>query len=141
VTSTTRWLIIGGLALAAVLGIAYWGATTTGFGTCANHELSSADAPNRQWRVVVFKRDCGEAMDVTTQVVILPRGENLGNRSGGIFVIAFDHGAGRAPWVEATWVSPDSLLIRFDDQAKLFHRTPKSGTIVVQYVGVRRAAA
>jgi len=140
-TSTTRYLIIGGLALAASSAIAYWVGSKTGFGTCVNEELSSAEAPNNQVRVVVFKRDCGMAMDVTTQVVILSGGERVGTRSDGIFVVALDHGGGRAPWVEATWLSPDSILIRFDDHAKIFHRARKVGSIVVEYVGVSRAAA
>ena len=104
------------------------------------------DAPDHRARVVVFERDCGATSDFSTQVVILRRGEELGDRSGDVFVVDSDHGRaaagpGGGPWVEATWASPDSILIRFDDQARIFHQSTIVGGILVRYVGVRRAAA
>ena len=113
---------------------------------CANEQISSVDAPDHRARVVVFERDCGATTDFSTQVVILRRGEELGDRSGDVFVVDSDHGRaaagpGGGPWVEATWTSPDSIVIRFDDQARIFHQSTIVGGIAVRYVGVRRAAA
>jgi hypothetical protein len=134
------------LGLAAVLVIAYVGVTSLGRGMCANEQISSVDAPDHRARVVVFERDCGATTDFSTQVVILRRGEELGDRSGDVFVVDSDHGRaaagpGGGPWVEATWTSPDSIVIRFDDQARIFHQSTIVGGIAVRYVGVRRAAA
>jgi hypothetical protein len=129
-----------------VLAIAYFGVTSLGRGMCGNKELASVDAPDHRARLVVFERDCGATTDFSTQVVILRPGEELGDRSGDVFVVDSDHGRastgpGGGPWVEASWVAPDSILIRFDDQARIFRQATIVGGIVVRYVGVRRAAA
>jgi hypothetical protein len=143
---TTRYLSFAALGLAAVLTIAYLGVTSLGRGMCGNKEISSSDAPNHRARVVVFERDCGATTDFSTQVVILHPREELGDRSGDVFVVDSDHGraaagAGGGPWVEATWASPDSIVIRFDDHARIFHQSTIVGGISVRYVGVRRAGA
>ena len=145
-TKMTRYLTFSALGLVAVLAIAYLGATSLGRGMCGNKEISSVDAPDHRARVVVFERDCGATTDFSTQVVILRQGEQLGDRSGNVFVVDSDHGRaaagpGGGPWVEAQWVSPDSIVIRFDEQARIFLKTTIVYTITVRYVGVRRAAA
>ena len=144
--NTTRYLSFSALGLAAVLVIAYLGVTSLGRGMCGNKVISSADASDHRARIVVFERDCGATTDFSTQVVILRPGEDLGDRSGDVFVVDSDHGRaavgpGGGPWVEAAWISRDSILIRFDDQARIFHQSTIVGGISVRYVGVRRPAA
>lgn len=145
-TKTARYLAFSALALAAVLVVAYLGVTSFGRGMCGNKVISSAEASDHRARVVVFERDCGATTDFSTQVIILRPGEELGDRKGDVFAVDSDHGRaaagpGGGPWVEATWVSPESILIRFDDQARIFRQATVVGGISVRYVGVRRAAA
>src|SRR5438093_11136049 len=118
-TRTNRYLAFAALGLAAVLGVAYCGLASFGSGMCGNKQIAGSDSPDRRAKVVVFERDCGATTDFSTQVVILPPGEELGNRSGNVFVVDSDHGRaapgpGGGPWVEAQWLSSDSILIRFD---------------------------
>ncbi len=145
-TNTTRYLAFSAVGLAAVLVIAYLGVTSLGRGMCGNKVINSTDASDHRARVVVFERDCGASTDFSTQVVILRPGEELGDRRGDVFVVDSDHGRaaagpGGGPWVEATWIGPDSILIRFDNQARIFRQSTIVGGISVRYVGVRRAAA
>jgi len=145
-TNTTRYLTVAAVGLASVVGVAYLGVTSLGSGMCGNKEVRTSDSPDHREKVVVFERDCGATTDFSTQVVILPAGEKLGGRSGNVFVVDSDHGRaaaapGGGPWVEAQWVSPDSILIRFDAAARIFQRSAVVGRVKVAYVGIRRAGA
>ncbi len=145
-TPTTRYLAIAALGLAAVLGIAYWGLASFGSGWCANKQIAASDSPDRRAKVVVFERDCGATTDFSTQVIILPPGEELEDRRGNVLVMDSDHGRaatgpGAGPWVEAHWLSPDSILIRFDSAARILQQSVVVGHVKVRYVGIRRAAA
>jgi hypothetical protein len=145
-TRTTRYLAFAALGLVAVLGVAYWGVASLGSGMCGNKQIAASDSPDRRAKVVVFERDCGATTDFSTQVIILPPGEDLGNRRGNVFVVDSDHGRaapgpGGGPWVEAQWLSPDSILIRFDAEARIFQQSVVAGRVKVRYVGIRRPAA
>ena len=144
--NTARYVTFTVVGLAAVLGIAYLSLASFGAGWCGNKEIRSAESPNHRTRVIVFERDCGATTDFTTQVIILRSGEKLGDRGGDVFVVDSDHGRaapgpGGGPWVEAQWLSSDSLLIRYDDRARIFQQSIVAGGISVRYVGIRRAAA
>src|SRR5256885_2142036 len=139
----SRCLAFTALGLAAVLGVAYWAVASFGSGWCANKQIAATDSPDRRARVVVFERDCGATTDFSTQVVVLSPGEDLADRSGNVFVVDSDHGRaapgpGGGPWVEALWLSPDSILIRFDPEARIFQQSVVVGRVKVRYVGIRR---
>jgi len=145
-TLASRYLAFTALGLAAVLGVAYWGVGSWGSGMCGNKQIAVSDSPDRRAKVVVFERDCGATTDFSTQIVILVPGEELGNRSGNVFVVDSDDGRaapgpGGGPWVEAQWLSPDSMLIRYDVEARIFQQSIVVGRVKVRYVGIRRAAA
>ena len=97
---------------------------------CRNTVLQTAAAPAGDRKAVMFERDCGATTAYSTQVSILPSGKKL-NGAGNVFVI-------EGPWARITWLSPDVLLIQYDDQARVFHANEAVAGVTIRYEKVHR---
>jgi hypothetical protein len=59
---------------------------------CGNQILSESSSPDRTYRVVVFRRDCGATTGFSTQVSVLKAMQALPNESGNLFIADTDRG-------------------------------------------------
>jgi hypothetical protein len=119
---------------------------------CDDSLVSRLRSPDGVHEVVVYSEDCGAPTDISTHVTILSAGARVPSRWGStgpsvtppdtgspILVIASNHGTaaarfpGEGPNVDATWVAPDSLLLRFDPQARILRQESTAGRVVVHY--------
>jgi hypothetical protein len=109
---------------------------------CQNSAISTADAPTGELQSVLFRRDCGATMGFSSQVSVTHKGE-APSGAGNAFVADTDHDAASAaswggPWVELRWLSPHSLLIRYDAKARVFSRNESVSGVTVSYEKVTR---
>lgn len=125
---------------------------------CDNSFVSRSRSPDGVYEAMVYSEDCGGApTDISTHVTIVSAGARVPSRWGStgpavtppdtgspILVIDSNHGAaparfpGEGPTVDATWVSRDSLLLRFDPQARVLRQESTAGPVVVRYASVER---
>ena len=140
-------LAAGLLALLLVGFIGIRGLHLSGAGMCGTSVISKEPSPDHHASVVVFEFDCGATTSFGTQVALLRPGEDLtDNPARVLFSVDSDHGRAApgpkgGPWVEAHWVEPDSILIRYDAAARIFQQTVVSDGVRVGYLGVKRVGA
>ncbi len=113
---------------------------------CGNQLILRVPSPDRVHDAVIYERDCGATTDFSTQVTLLRAGAELPHDPSPILVIDSDHGRavagpGGGPLVEATWVSSDSLVVSFDEHARVFQHLSQFSNIGIRYVRSRRGGA
>jgi len=91
---------------------------------CQNSTVSTASAPVGDLKPFLFQRDCGATTGFSRQVSVI-EADDTPSGDGNAFIADTDHGAANAaswggPWVELRWLSPKSLLIRYDAKARVF---------------------
>jgi hypothetical protein len=112
-------LIIVGAVLACIgLGSFLWllrsGTSSYMFSSdmCGNDIYQEIYSPNRQYKVVVFQRDCGATTGFSTQVSILGATQELSNVSGNILVVdAHPDDAN----VQVLWKSVQAVEVTYTD--------------------------
>lgn len=92
----------------------------------------------------MFQRDCGATTGFTTQVSILPLGENP-ERSGNVFVADDNHGAAQVgswggPWVRVNWRDASHLQVTYAKGSRVFDQTESIGGVTVSFISGRPAA-
>jgi hypothetical protein len=107
-------------------------------GLCGNELLSRLPSPDGAQDAVIYERDCGATTDFSTQVTLLTSGAPLPETPSPIVVIDSDHGRaprgpGGGPVIEAIWIAPDSLVLRFDARARVFVQQTMAGRVVIRY--------
>ncbi|HEY4363143.1 MAG TPA: hypothetical protein VGN17_19395 [Bryobacteraceae bacterium] len=80
---------------------------------CGNEIKNESSAPGNGKRAVVFERDCGATTDFSTQVSILDNDHALPNDPGNVLVAEY------RLTVDARWMAPDHLVIRYPALAKV----------------------
>lgn len=119
------------------------GGCSGGFsGGCENTILSEARSPNGRLNAVLFERNCGATTGHSTQVSVLRSGVRP-DVSGNAFVADTNHGAadgsvGGGPWVEAVWTDDESLIVRYDAQARVFTEQPDIAGVKITYQPIER---
>ena len=109
---------------------------------CQNSTVSTAAAPASDLKAVLFQRDCGATTGFSSQVSVTGADEAPAG-GGNVFVADTDHGVAEAaswggPWVEARWLSPQQLLIRYDAKARVFTQNASVSGVTVAYEKVTR---
>jgi hypothetical protein len=102
---------------------------------CGNDKLAEYPSPDRQWKVVVFQRDCGATTGFSTQAALLPLEEEWPNRSGNIFTSTTDHGAapsgpGGGPELGVYWESSTVLVLRHHPKASVWAADHKANVTI-----------
>ena len=105
---------------------------------CGNDKLAEHLAPGREWKVVVFQRDCGATTGFSTQASVLPADSDLPNRGGNIFGADDNRGAapagpGGGPVVDVRWQSPNEVTIIHSSRARVFKAEDHHSGIRVAY--------
>ena len=104
---------------------------------CENQIVSETKSPDSQYSAVIFQRDCGATTGFTTQVSILPLGENP-ERSGNVFVADDNHGAAQVgswggPWVSVKWRNSSHLQVTYAKGSRVFDQTENVGGVSVSF--------
>ena len=105
---------------------------------CGNDVIARLPCPDGVHDAVIYERDCGATTGFSTQVTLPKAGAALPKTPTPITVIDSDHGRapagpGGGPVIDATWLAPDSLLLRFDTRARVFQQRRRAGRVVIQY--------
>jgi hypothetical protein len=98
-----RWLVESG-TLGKMFGY------TFSSDMCGNDIYQEVYSPDRQYKVVVFERNCGATTDFSTQVSILGATQELPNISGNIFVI---DGHPDYAQVQVKWESDQAMEVTY----------------------------
>lgn len=120
-------LIFFGIFLAAAVGC--------NDDLCGNQVAQEVSSPTRNYRAIVFERDCGATTGFSTQVSILPANKKLKNEPGNIFAAEGDrHGvpldSHGAMGLKVEWKGDHELRIGSPGAAQVFRKIP-------EYQGVR----
>ncbi|MCE2570046.1 DUF5412 family protein [Motilimonas eburnea] len=54
---------------------------------CGNEKYAEVLSPNKEYKAVIFQRDCGATTGFSTHISLLDVNKELGNEAGNIFVI------------------------------------------------------
>jgi hypothetical protein len=107
-----KWLVVALLALSA-----------TGCELCTNVIVETLPSPNGELDAVLYQRDCGATTGFSTQVSVVPEGEEVVNGN----VLSADCDGGSAPaasWggppAEIKWLGDRRLLVRYHAKSRLF---------------------
>lgn len=109
---------------------------------CENTILSEAGSPNGRLTAILFERSCGATTGHSTQVSVLRSGVRPA-AAGNTFVADANHGAaeesaGGGPWVEVAWIDDDNLIVRYDEQARVFTAQPNIAGVKITYQRTER---
>jgi hypothetical protein len=104
--------------------------------------VSTAPAPSGELQAVLFQRDCGATTGFSSQVSVTNAGVTPSG-GGNVFVADDDRGAASAaswggPWVELRWLSPQTLLIRYDAKARVFTQNESVSGVRISYEKITR---
>lgn len=75
---------------------------------CGNEVYTEVLSPNKEYKAVVFQRDCGATTGFSAQISIIDSGDELENESGNIYIID-GHPKDVSPRVR--WASDTELRI------------------------------
>lgn len=99
---------------------------------CGNEIYKESLSPDGKFKAVVFSRDCGATTGLSTQISILPVGDDLDNEAGNIFVT---DSSPKLVKPTMSW-QPDAsaIQINFIKQGEIFKAKSQYGNhIVVRY--------
>ena len=105
---------------------------------CDNRIVREMLSPNDSKRVVLFERDCGATTDFSTQISILPVGQQLGTSAGNIFVADANHDivsvdSHGVMAVDITWKNDQEIEITYPTRARIFLKAPEYQGIRIVY--------
>lgn len=112
-----------------------------GFILCNNTAVKEVCSPNREYKVVVFERNCGATTGFSTQVSVF-RNSILSlsffKKSGNVFIADTNHGEAQAaewggPEVEVEWLNNNKLLLKYPKQARVFKSEKNKYEIKIVY--------
>jgi len=79
---------------------------------CGNDVFQEVYSPNKQYKIIVFERDCGATTGFSTQISILEGTQALSNVTGNIFVM---DGHPDYTNVQVRWESDQVINITYAD--------------------------
>jgi hypothetical protein len=117
------------------LFILYWSLFSD---LCGNKVIFTLMSPDKKLKAILFERDCGATTDISSQVSLISATEDFKNKSGNIFVADCNHGKaprtdGGGPEIKITWLSNDTLEIRYHKYARVFLKNLKYEGIIILY--------
>ena len=112
---------------------------------CGNHLIESKFSPNKQFKVIIFSRDCGATTGYSTQISIVNYDEKLEkNENGNIFIADYNHGEakmnGEIINVNTKWLNDKTLIIEYDEKARIFKNEDSEDGINILYKKISTTA-
>jgi hypothetical protein len=99
-------------------------------GTCENDQWSEALSPDKQWKSVLFQRQCGD--DVSFHVSVLPATTTLANEPGNAFrQDTTGEGSRSSHTFHQRWKAPHELWIAHDQGMKVAFAASEVGPVRV----------
>ena len=132
-------MIFGALIVSAVVGARFYrGLSRVGDSMCGVTVVRRTPSPNGRLEAVLFERNCGATTDFVTNLSVVRAGTSISNDGGNLLVA--DSDGGRAPLasghvipVSVEWIGSDSLIVRYDRRARVFHRVESAHGVPVRY--------
>jgi hypothetical protein len=105
---------------------------------CGNHLIESKFSPNKQFKVIIFSRECGATTGNSTQISIVDYDEKLEkNDRGNIFIGDYNHGEAKMKGeiinVYTKWLNDKTLIIEYDEKARIFKNEDSEDGINILY--------
>ena len=72
---------------------------------CGNTIIKEIVSPNRNLKVVMFKRDCGATTGFSTQLSIIDASDNMGNESGNVYIVDGLSNKHDVKWIDDSTIS------------------------------------
>jgi hypothetical protein len=131
-------LLYGLLILVSLLAAMYacthllWG------GMCGNQIIEEIPSPNKEFKAVIFTRDCGATTGYSTQLSIIKISANLENEGGNVLTMSDKTGDGLTSEnggvkVEATWSTDTTITIYLDNRTDFITHVDEINGIKVSY--------
>jgi|SRR5580658_7719524 hypothetical protein len=106
-------------------------------GTCENDQMSELLSPDKQWKSVLFQRQCGAEVS-EIHVSVLPATATLPNQPGNAFrQDATGEGPRSSHSFDQTWKRPRELWIGRDQTMKVALTASEVGPVKVVHLGWR----
>jgi hypothetical protein len=119
-----RKLLYGLLLIASILAGMYacmdllWGSM------CGNEIVEELSSPNKNFKAVIFIRDCGATTGYSTQLSIIGNSANLDDEGGNVLIMSdktrygltSENGGAK---VKATWTSDSTMTIYLDKRTEV----------------------
>ena len=101
-------------------------------GTCENDQWSEALSPDKQWKSVLFQRQCGD--EVSIHVSVLPATAKLANEPGNAFRQDLTaEGSPSSHTLHQRWEAPHELWIAHDQGMKVAFAASEVGPVRVSH--------
>jgi hypothetical protein len=100
---------------------------------CMTQALSVAPSPGGDLKAVVFVRSCGPH-DVTVNLSILPRAEELEDGRGNTLVLAMNQAQGTIAFPKASWQDQNHLVVRLDTTLAVRRSEAEAAAVRVHYL-------
>ncbi|AWA30989.1 hypothetical protein HYN48_13895 [Flavobacterium magnum] len=119
--------------------IAFWALVFYDMNPCGNKVASTFFSPNKQFKILVFERNCGATTDFSTQVSLLRHNLELEHDDeGNIFSADRNYGDAEIDengnvYLKATWLNNNKVLITYDSKIRIFKKENKLDGITILY--------
>jgi hypothetical protein len=111
---------------------------------CGNELVARIPSPSSSRDLLIYERDCGATTRFNTQAMIVKRGRPLPSEPSPVLVLDVARERRRgfvgAPVVDGTWVSNDSVVIRFDAEVRVLRQRGRQRGVRVSVEHPRSAA-
>jgi hypothetical protein len=102
---------------------------------CSNTVVTEALSPDKQYRAVVFRRDCGATTDFSTQVSLLSSSQSL-QGSGNVFIVDLKKSVAvsKPSDVQVRWTKNRTLTVRYaSQQVRVFQQETRWNDVAIAY--------
>ena len=107
---------------------------------CENAVQKDLRSPDGRLHAVLFTRGCGATTGDSVQLSLLPSGKKLPNEGGNVFAFSDRYPQAvslqAGPIATVTWLSADTLEVRYDPRVPLSRTAPVPERVVVRYVQI-----
>ena len=112
---------------------------------CGNHLIESKFSPNKQYKVLIFSRDCGATTGFSTHISIVDADESLGkNDTGNMFIADYNHGKakmnGEIINLNIRWLDDEKIILEYDKNAEIYKNNDAEKGIDIIYKEIRTTA-
>lgn len=123
--------VIGSISIVSVAIISGYLVLYVAFSDmCENDLAAESESPDKQYKAVIFQRDCGATTGFSTQISILGTNEELGNESGNILTA---DGHPDENNFKISWVNLAVLLVKNTQGAKIFKKESSLEKVEIRY--------
>lgn len=100
---------------------------------CTTQALTVAPSPAEDLKAMVFVRSCGPH-DVTVNLSILPRADELVDGPGNTLVLAMNRTQGTIEFPKASWQDQNHLVVRLDTALAVRRSEAEAAGVRIHYL-------